>query len=107
MERSLTECVILLALGALLGSSGLHHKLFGDSNDHDSSPLNAAVSGRQSVHSQAPQSLTYLDEAVTCPKHALEVHVLSQAPLVVYMPNFLTGSEISELIDLAYVHELP
>jgi len=68
-------------------------------------------SNEQTYHSHAPvtqdrlDTLVYPDRHLQCPNnHELplsKIHIFSRSPLIIYIPNFISASEASHLVDLS------
>lgn len=43
-------------------------------------------------------SLIVPEENVSCPAYNFDVHILSQDPLILYLPEFITGDEADHLV---------
>jgi prolyl 4-hydroxylase len=53
-----------------------------------------------STHARDPPSQQPLSTRLNCPSHTYQIHLISQSPLIIYIPSFLTASETAHLSTL-------
>ena len=92
IRTALEYTAIITVLIAFFGGSKIQSLLQLSTND---SRENALVS------QDKLDSIVYPDPELQCPDHPLDIHIFSRAPLIIYIPNFISGSESQHLIDLS------
>lgn len=75
----------------LLGTPGLPSNLIFSSSSTDKTVSTSQVK---------VESLVYPEKNIECKSHNYDIHVLSTAPLIIYIDGFLSNDESEHLIDM-------
>ena len=84
--------LIATSIYIAIGAPGLPQTLL---QLHSSDPESVPVSQTQI------ESLVHPDLKLQCPHHFYNIHIFSSTPLVIYIENFVSASEVQHLIDLS------
>lgn len=93
LRTALEYTAIATALLAFFGGSKIQSFLgFGEK----SAPVENTLVSQDKI-----ESLVYPASDLQCSDHPLEIHIFSRAPLIIYIPNFVSDEEAKHLVDLS------
>jgi len=93
LRTALEYTAIATALLAFFGGSRIQSFLQPEDRD---APIENALASQDKI-----ESLVYPTRNLECPTHPLEVHIFSKAPLIIYIPNFVSDEESKHLVDIS------